>query len=799
MTAPAGGLMTEMVGRMRKSLFPAGKTYDSNGVGKKGKSVRDQLDELGIFGVDRQSDDETIAEWETKLWEDQDTLIEDLEKEWRQHLYYKSGQHFIAYHRDRRQWIPKRTQPWRIRSQYNVVRKAVNLRVGRLTENKPTVSAVAKRPDAQTVDKTEYKEMAFWHVWDVAQVHDKLVRARRWATICGKGYLIVGWDADAGPPQPATMKFPRYEKGPDPSGAIDPLTLQPKGVDILAGFDEMYVDAKKQPLGPVETLEPDETDPSKEPRKVRHDPPDGTVFLHEGEVDIEHDSSFNLRWDRYTDAIHDSWYVQRATIKRASAILAMKPDYAEILKKATPASEEQLQNQFQGLTTPNTQVDIGGPMHHRDEQGARQPGSGKVDEPYVVRETWIWPKNDFLRRQWGPKGCKITTIGGEFCHKADLPPWALDAPNFIELPDEPEEGNHYSCSIIRDLLPLQDDINRSRSHKAERVALASRLILTAIKGGNLNFRMLGGMPAALLEVKSQEYVPTPLNLSASDGGENDEFYQSSLQAASDVGHMQDATIGKLPSAGLAAKAIYALQYADERNITEVSNAQDMALVRLANAIDAVTRHEYIEKRKIQISGSDYSFLAEAEILPEDLNVEVDYRFSPGSMLSRNKEAIKNEVLQLVEIGFIDPLTARKALSVAVPEAFRQAYDAQVASAKRRVYGIRRGKQSAVMPPEPWENPDVHVAVIEETLLSQNFKDFWPPDAQAVLKQLWQAYQAVRTQRMMEQQRLQAPKAPPEQPGEVGPAKEQQSGPKNLEARATESQQPSGGAPPGQPL
>jgi hypothetical protein len=50
--------------------------------------------------------------------------------------------------------------------------------------------------------------------------------------------------------------------------------------------------------------------------------------------------------------------------------------------------------------------------------------------------------------------------------------------------------------------------------------------------------------------------------------------------------MNDASTGKLPSAGLAAKAIYALQYADEQSITEASALQDTALKQLAEALDA---------------------------------------------------------------------------------------------------------------------------------------------------------------------------------------------------------------------
>lgn len=136
--------------------------------------------------------------------------------------------------------------------------------------------------------------------------------------------------------------------------------------------------------------------------------------------------------------------------------------------------------------------------------------------------------------------------------------------------------DHYGKPALRDLVPLQDDINRSRSHKAERMAILSRLIFTAPKGHGLNVRTLGGMPGMLLETRGAEYKPEVLQLAANDGGSSSEFYNESLAAAADVGDMNEASTGKLPSAGLAAKAIYALHHADERNVSEVSTEQDEA-------------------------------------------------------------------------------------------------------------------------------------------------------------------------------------------------------------------------------
>jgi hypothetical protein len=221
----------------------------------------------------------------------------------------------------------------------------------------------------------------------------------------------------------------------------------------------------------------------------------------------------------------------------------------------------------------------------------------------------------------------------------------------------------------------------------------------------------------LLETRAPEFKPEALQLAANDGSAAAEFYQDSLAAAADVADMNEASTGKLPSAGLAAKAIYALPYADERNVSEVSTEQDEALKRLARVLDAITRTEYTESRKVRVAGADFAFMPEQEILPEDLDVEVDYLFQPGSMLSRQKEAVKNELLTLREQGLVDDYTVRKVLSSATPDAFRQGYGMQEAAARRKLQFVLRNKPMQRPNLEPWEDPAIFLGVIEEFCLS----------------------------------------------------------------------------------
>jgi hypothetical protein len=737
MTAPAN-LLDRFTGAMQRGLrLPKPKkAKDRKPTKADAEAARQELERLGLLAVNASSPEEDIAEWCDRLWHDEDDLLEDRHKEIRQILLYCANEQTIAYHRDRRTWIPKRTLPWRVRSIYNVTQKAVNVRVSRLVENKPAVSVQAKTAERSDVERAEYKESLFWYLWERLYLHLKITRARRWATKGGSGFLKCGWDAEAGCEYPVTTKRVRLEQilvdDTDELGNV--IGQHPE--EIVAGIDEFYVDAQGNELGPTELQE---TDPATgEITRKRAPVPENTDYYREGEAYVDSESPFGIRYDRYVDDIADSWYVQHARVLPVSKIAAMHEDKLAELEHAKPASEDEKALQWNGLT-PRGVNDISGPTYARNAS-PENTSEGKLDEEFLYLETWIFPKNRLIRRLWGASGQRIVTVGGTVIERGPLPKWATKTCPFIQLTDILEEGNHLAKSAIRDLVPIQDDINRTRSMMAERLALASRLLLWAPNQHGLNVRAIAGMNAALVTTRSPQHKPEALSLDAGEFG-LDAFYQGSLAAAADIGNMNEASTGKLPSAGLAAKAIFALQYADERSITEASTLQDISLKRLAEALDAITREEYKEARKIKITGADRSYLAEHEITPEHLAIDVDYTFQPGSMMSRQKEAVKNEMFEFLQRGLVTPEQVKKNIASAVPDLWRTSYDLHEAKARRNIEAIIRGTASDPVQPAPFDNPMIHLAVLEEFMITAKY-DLLPEPVRAQLSQLWQAFKAL---------------------------------------------------------
>lgn len=745
---------------MREGLGRAGK---GSSKGQAAQAASD-LEELGITGVHFASTDEDLAEFTDRLWHDQDDRIEPRSREWRQIMHYVANEQFLAYHRGRREWIERKAVPWRIRASYNVMGKAAELRTSRLTENKPAISVQPASIDRADVDRAEFKETLFWGLWEKLSLLNTIIDARTWATLNGAGFFKVGWDPEAGLELPRTLKRPKFATIQVPqldeagAPAFDQMSGEPIMVDkqIYAGIEEVYLDAKGEEIGPVEMMVDDEDNPGKR-KKVRVPVPDNADCYNEGEVYVDARSSFNLRWDVYADDPDESWYIQDTEIFAGSKVVSMFPDAIEKLAAARTADDEEKASYWKPMAERESTVTL---LAERSRKNADDQLTGELDKEYVVRETWIYPKTRFLRKLWGKQGAYVVTVGDQLVHKSALPEWARRRCNFIRLPDIPEKGNHYCKASLRDVLPLQDDINRARSQMAERAAIESRLILGAPQNHQMNVRLLGGMPGVLLTYRSPEHAPKPISLTQQGPGA-DAFYQSSLEAAADLGHMNEATTGKLPSAGLAAKAIYALQYADERSIKKTSGLQDVALKKLALAMDAVTRVEYKEARKIRVTGEDRSFLVESEILPEHLDTEIDYFFTPGSMMSRQKEAIRNEMIALMDKGLIDPRQAKKHIATAVPDVFRTSYDLQEAKARRVLSKILRGGERGIVP-DPVDDPAIHSDVIKELMLTSRWDVLGDEEKQAI-QQVYDAHQATIAQQQLAAAQPPAPAAAPAPP------------------------------------
>ena len=743
------------------------------------KAIRESLEEseelqqASIWMVGMGDKDEKIVEWTNELWAAQDFSLFDNIKEWTRNLLYCQNHQFVEWNNNRRRYMRTPTVKDRIRSINPVLPKVVNYRTNILTQNKPSVKVNAATMSPQDVEKAQYLSDLFNYHWLDKNIHKLIIEARLWAAKCGSGFIQTLWDENAGNKVPTTKYIP-FEVPQPPIMVETPMGPIPQAQPPLQTYKEAYViigEDGQEIYSPVEEEVPDEQDPTKVTLK-RMPIPDRCPLLPEGDVRLRVLGPYEVRF-QYGRPLRDSWYYQVGRTLTGLEIVMEYPESEEVLKTCNDSLNSDSISDWRSLLS-----DVNYTPSYTGYSAASQRIS---DKKYFVLETWIFPKNELLRELWGDRGCKIITIGDKILSKEPLPQWALNDLNITQIIEIPEEGNGYGKSLCRDLVPIQDDINRMQTLMLEREFARSRPLLAALRGGGLEAAAVSGAPYNMITYKSVAHKPEILNFANSGSPGLDSFYATLSSNMYNLASMNEASQGRLPAAGIAAKAIYALQYADKESFAMTSNLQDESLRDLARSIAAICREEYTDLRKVRIVGDNGEYLLESEISPEHLDTNADYYIVPGSMLAINRESVKNELITAVQAGIpIPPDVQMRALDSGAPDAFRESYDPQVAHAKNVLHRIVRKGETGIQP-EPWDNAQVHMHVLGTFLLDS--QSLAIPERRQEVARLWQAYAMT----------LQPP--PMAQPGDTPPdgggtqEPSQGSGPELVESMAQNARPP----------
>ena len=720
--------------------------------GARDRAVLAKLEAAGLQVVGRHSQPEEIEKWQEALWTAQNHRLLEIERSAEQMLLYDAGRQFRTFNRRLGIWVQANPNGPQY-SRYNVFAKAVTVRVARLTANKPTLTVQAATTSMDDVDRVTYRRNLFWHIWRRHNLHSKIRRSRRGATLAGAAFLKVTWNPDAGEEQAATKMFRAYQTVEvherDEFG--QPIEVAP-GVYLArteeqpVGWEEQYVDKAGNPLGPVYLRKPS---PDREGEFVdeRQDPPEGTAFYREGDIAFANRTLWNVRWDWHTDDIAESWYVQDQDTLPLSHVLRLYPEALDILPQAQVADTDARVGEDLGLLASPLVTPLGS-----------QPGR-RMEKAYVVRETWIFPKDEHTRALWGPHGAIIVTVGEKIVGKPrPLPEWARKQCPFVHFVHVEEAGNHHGRPVLRAIIPAQDRINRSIVRKDEREALDSRVLISVAKGAQLQVQPIPGLPVTAL-VHPPQQPPQPLNLGTGPSAATAQNYADARAAAADIGSINDASQGRA-APGTAARAIFALQYADEKSVQETSTEQDEALNRLGRIIDAVCSVEMSDGRQIQIVGEDNAYMTDARLEPKHLSGDVDYAFGAGSMLAETREAVINSVLALKNEQLIDPAEALVRIESAGPESMRGTVSKQRSAARRLLDAIRQDPANAPEP-LPFHDPAQFANVLQEYMLGHAF-DLESEEVRAAVLQRWQRYNDLLGQMQAPQQQV-----PPEAGGVPG--------------------------------
>ena len=122
-----------------------------------------------------------------------------------------------------------------------------------------------------------------------------------------------------------------------------------------------------------------------------------------------------------------------------------------------------------------------------------------------------------------------------------------------------------------------------------------------------------------------------------------------------VSGVHDITQGRNPSGVTASRAIQQLQEASQQVIRakerEVGTDAIIDLYRQTLSLLHSNYEEAINVRKFSQDGAGYEF---TEIMPYDIDVDMDFKYVPGSSLPESRASRMDQAMDLIQLGLLDP-------------------------------------------------------------------------------------------------------------------------------------------------
>jgi hypothetical protein len=306
---------------------------------------------------------------------------------------------------------------------------------------------------------------------------------------------------------------------------------------------------------------------------------------------------------------------------------------------------EELPDQMFNMPVDNFQNEAQGTLFDTNEISGSAPvgqsGSNLPDIPPVG--DIIPPKSDYE----GLAGYKH-----EFPYRHGRFP-------FVKI-DHIPTGMFYGDSVIKYLVPIQREYNRTRSLMLENRNLAGKPQWGYI-AGSFDPKKFNSRPGLLLPVNMGFDPPRPLEQPQLPPSVSDDL-QITIQDMDDISSQSEVSKGGVPPGIEAASAIAYLSEANDSifhpTVLSLENAvQETGVQVLANVYD------YWDETRIVRMTSKNQFMEAKQFKAQDMNPIMDFRVESNSMAPRSIAAKQAFITELMKMGAIDPTKALRYLQM----------------------------------------------------------------------------------------------------------------------------------------
>ena len=296
----------------------------------------------------------------------------------------------------------------------------------------------------------------------------------------------------------------------------------------------------------------------------------------------------------------------------------------------------------------------------KDIQGDATVGVGVLEQQFLsalgvnaqnlnmkqcyVKEAWIKPCKDF------EQGALVSWAGTEILTLYEQWPYDVTDFPFAKI-DHIPTGKFYGESTITDLIPIQREINRTRSQIVEAKNKMAKPQLIAPKG-SVDVNKITSEPGLVILYTPGFNPPTPLPLSQLPNYVGEEL-QRLQQDVDEQTASYEITKGRTPPGVEAASAIAYLQEENDSKFAHTVASIEEATEKVGKQILGYVAQYWDVSRKINVLGENSVYEAK-EYSKSSINGNTNLRVEAGSAAPRSRAAKQAFITELGKMGWITP-------------------------------------------------------------------------------------------------------------------------------------------------
>ena len=272
--------------------------------------------------------------------------------------------------------------------------------------------------------------------------------------------------------------------------------------------------------------------------------------------------------------------------------------------------------------------------------------NAKPDSVLII-EVWVKPD----QTPWLPKGGLITIVDNEIVQYSDSGiPYHHGQYPFAHLHGI-QNGKFYRRSVVKSLIPLQREYNRTRSQIIHAKNLMAKPQMM-FQEGSVDSRKVTARAGVWIPVRPGFQYPTPVPIQPLPNYVIQEIQQ--LQGDfEDVSGQHQISRGEAGAGITAATAMAYLGERDDAYLTTIYNSIEAGVEKMARQALSLFVQYVDDKRLVKITGDDGSFDA-MMLSGADIASGTDIRVESGSALPTSKAARQALVTEWMKMGFIQP-------------------------------------------------------------------------------------------------------------------------------------------------